>query len=70
MPTSPSDAILIPVPAEEVQEIKPELVTYDEEGRPETVLYSKLTPILLKAVQELSEKVEDLQNEINELKGS
>jgi hypothetical protein len=56
--------------AEEVQEIKPELVTYDEEGRPETVLYSKLTPILLKAVQELSEKVEDLQNEINELKGS
>ena len=55
---------MTPAIAEEVQEIKRELVTYDEEGRPETVLYSKLTPILLKAVQELSAKVEELEKKL------
>jgi len=48
--------------AEEVLKVKPELTTNDENGDVETVLYSKLVPILLKAVQELSAKVEALEN--------
>lgn len=37
--------------AEEVAEVFPELVAYDEEGRPETVLYHLLGPMLLNELQ-------------------
>ncbi len=46
--------------AEEIFEIVPESVGFDKDGLPYNVDYSKLTPILTKAVQELDEKVKAL----------
>ncbi|MFH1170763.1 MAG: tail fiber domain-containing protein [Candidatus Vogelbacteria bacterium] len=40
--------------AEEVQKVDPRLITIDATGQPETVRYQNLTAILVKAVQELS----------------
>jgi len=48
--------------AEEVHEIKPELVSYNDNKEPETVNYSKLSVLLLKAVQEAMERIETLEN--------
>ena len=47
--------------AEEVLEVNPRIVGIENEV-PEWVDYKKLIPILLKAVQELSAKVEALEN--------
>jgi hypothetical protein len=48
--------------AEDVAELFPEVVKYDNEGRPDGVNYSRLSVILLKAVQELTERVNKLEN--------
>jgi hypothetical protein len=48
--------------AEDVAELFPEVVKYDKEGRPDGVNYSRLSVILLKAVQELTERVNKLEN--------
>jgi hypothetical protein len=47
--------------AEQVQEIYPELVKYDTEGNIIGVKYSKLTVLLLKAIQEMTEKIQILE---------
>ena len=47
--------------AEEVLDLgMEELMDFDEEGRPETFHYAKLTPVLVKAIQELNAKVDAL----------
>ena len=48
--------------AEDVAELFPEVVKYDNEGRPDGINYSRLSVILLKAVQELTERVNKLEN--------
>jgi hypothetical protein len=48
--------------AESVSELFPEIVKYDEDGRPDGVSYTRLSVILLKAVQELTERVNKLEN--------
>jgi hypothetical protein len=48
--------------AEEVQTIVPEAVALNDKGETEAVSYTKLVPILIKAVQELRAKVEALEN--------
>jgi hypothetical protein len=48
--------------AEEVAEIYPEVVTYNEEGQPSGVNYTRLSVILLKSVQELAERINKLEN--------
>jgi hypothetical protein len=48
--------------AEDVAELFPEVVKYDNQGRPDGVNYSRLSVILLKAVQELTERVNKLEN--------
>jgi hypothetical protein len=48
--------------AEEVAEIYPEVVTYNEEGEPTGVNYTRLSVILLKSVQELAERINKLEN--------
>jgi len=48
--------------AEEVEKIKPELVSMDDDGKPFSVHYDKLTVLLLKQIQELTAKVEALEN--------
>ena len=51
--------------AEDVAELFPEVVKYDKEGRPDGVNYSRLSVILLKAVQELSQEVNELKKKLN-----
>jgi len=48
--------------AEEVAGLFPEVVTYNENGQPSGVQYQRLSVILLKAVQELTERVNKLEN--------
>ena len=48
--------------AEEVVEVLPNIVTYDEDGKPSGINYSKLSAYLIEAVK-------SLKQEINELKG-
>lgn len=48
--------------AEDVAGLFPEVVTYNEEGRPQGIQYQRLSVILLKAVQELTERVNKLEN--------
>jgi len=60
--------------AHEIQDVLPYLVTgkknqVDENGQPviQRVNYAKLTPILLKAVQQQQELIEKLQQQVQEL---
>jgi hypothetical protein len=54
--------------AHEVQEILPHIVVGVKDGdRPQSVDYSKIVPILIKAIQELNQKIEAQQQTINSL---
>ena len=44
--------------AEEVAAVAPELVTYDDEGKPNSVQYRLLTPLLLNEMQEQQRTIE------------
>lgn len=48
--------------AEEVAELFPEVVMYDEQQRPDGINYSRLSAVLIKAVQELSAEVKKLKS--------
>jgi hypothetical protein len=48
--------------AEQVATLFPEVVTYNDDGEPEGIQYQRLSVILLKAVQELTERVNKLEN--------
>ena len=48
--------------AEEVAEVYPEFVQYDESGEPVGVNYSRLTAALIGAVKELTQRIEILEN--------
>ena len=48
--------------ADEVKEVYPQLVKSDAEGNALGVNYSKLTAILIKAVQDLSTRIGNLEN--------
>ncbi len=52
--------------AEEVAEVLPELVVYDDGGQPETVLYHLLAPMLLNELQEARRMLEDQQRVLDE----
>ena len=47
--------------AEEVHDVAPRFVVYDEDGRPETVKYHDLVPMLLNELQKLAKRVEELE---------
>ena len=51
--------------AEEVAEVYPEFVQYDENGDPVGVHYSRLTAALIGAVKELTNQVQELNKKIN-----
>jgi len=53
--------------AEEVAEVFPELVQYNEDGQPETVLYHHLTTMLLNELQKQQEEIDELRGAIREL---
>jgi hypothetical protein len=50
--------------AEEVVNVVPEIVGLDLEGKPEAVMYDRLTSLLCKAIQELAAKVEALEAKV------
>jgi len=54
--------------AEEVDQIFPTLVVYDEEGKPYTVRYHLLPMLLLNEIQKLNKLVQDRAITINELR--
>ena len=54
--------------AEEVEKVNPLIVSYNEEGKAETVQYSKLIIPMLKALQEQRETIEEQQKTIDALK--
>jgi len=53
--------------AEEVHEIIPELVNYDEEGRPNGVKYSRVPVYLLEVAQEQQATIENQEERISQL---
>jgi hypothetical protein len=55
--------------AEEVAELYPELVKTDEKGNALGVNYSKLTAVLIKTVQDLNSRIENLETQLSNLKG-
>jgi len=55
--------------AEEVQEVNPGVVSLNDKGQPETVIYQDLITPLLKAVQDQKKAINDLQTENTDLKG-
>ena len=51
--------------AEEVQKIYPELVTSGDNGDALGISYTKLTALLVKTIQELTDRVSNLENKLN-----
>jgi Collagen triple helix repeat (20 copies)/Chaperone of endosialidase len=52
---------LVGLIAEDVENVMPELVSYNEEGEPETIYYSKLVPLLLNEIIKLKTEIEDMR---------
>ena len=50
--------------AEEVDDIYPDLVAHSQDGQIETVMYQKLTPMLLNEVQRLKKQNDDQKNQL------
>jgi len=53
--------------AEEVAEVFPDIVVYDDEGRPETVQYRKVNAMLLNEVQRQHRQIEALMARLSEV---
>jgi hypothetical protein len=53
--------------AEEVNKVLPNIVHKNEKGKIESLDYSKLTPILLAAIKELTAEIKELKSRINKL---
>ena len=56
--------------AEEVAEIYPQLVTFDNEGLPYTVRYDALTPLLLNELQKHGQTIATQEAELVELRAT
>ena len=54
--------------AEEVEKVFPNLVSYEEDGEIHGVQYSKLTTVLVKALQQQQEQIDELKEEVKLLK--
>ena len=52
--------------AEEVDQVMPELVVYNEKGQPETVASQTLTPLLLNELQHEHALIVRMQSQIDE----
>lgn len=59
---SPDTPVQFGLIAEEVAEVFPELVVYDDEGKPQTVKYHLLSSLLLGELQQLHARVEELES--------
>jgi hypothetical protein len=50
-------------------EVYPELVVYDDEGRPQTIRSQLLDPLLLNEIQKQRREIEDLKARLEKLEG-
>jgi hypothetical protein len=57
-----SDQQEIGLIAEEVAELFPEVVHYNEDGEPDSLNYTRLSVLLLQTVKELSDRIQKLEN--------
>ncbi len=55
--------------AQDVLDIIPEVVRYDEMDRTHSVAYQNLVPVLIQAIHELSDQVKALRQEVQQMKG-
>ena len=55
--------------AEEVAEVFPDIVVYDDKGRPETVQYRKVNAMLLNEVQHQHQRIGDLEQQLARVLG-
>jgi hypothetical protein len=55
--------------AEEMAEVYPELVVYDDEGRPQAIRSQLLDPLLLNEIQKQRREIEDLKARLEKLEG-
>jgi len=63
-----NNGVEVGVSAQEVEAVLPEIVTGSVVGKDyKTVMYEKLTPLLIEAVKELTEKVEKLELKLTEM---
>ena len=53
--------------AEEVAEIYPELIKYDDAGQVDGINYTRIAPILIKTIQEQQELIKNLTKRIDDL---
>ena len=51
--------------AEDVDKILPNLVSYDPEGKPTGIQYSKMTAVLLEAIKEQQAQIDELKAKLN-----
>ena len=56
--------------AEEVAKVYPDMVQYDKQGKPFTVYYQQLTPMMLNELQKAHKDIADLKAEMAELKAA
>ncbi|HLK60630.1 MAG TPA: tail fiber domain-containing protein, partial [Chthonomonadaceae bacterium] len=54
--------------AEEVAKVYPDMVQYDKEGKPFTVYYQQLTPMMLDELQKAHKDIGELKSELAEVK--
>ena len=63
-----NNGVEVGVSAQEVEAVLPEIVTKSVVGQDyKTVMYEKLTPLLIEAVKELTQKVAELELRLNEI---
>ena len=54
--------------AEEVEKIIPDVVSYEDNGDLHGIKYSKLTAVLVKAIQQQQDQIDKLKEEVKSLK--
>ena len=64
-----SDRPEVGVIAEDVDEVLPEAVVRDEQGRPDEVDYAKVIPLVLEATREQGQAIRDIQGRLDQLAG-
>ena len=63
-----NNGLEVGISAQEVEAVLPEIVADSVIGKGyKTVMYERLTPLLIEAVKELTEKVEKLELRLNEM---
>ena len=55
--------------AEELNDVIPDVVQYDKDGKPEDWNYRAMIPYMVQLLKKQNEEIKELKNEVNKLKG-